>query len=519
MTNQINLTEYERRVEVRPLAVEDFQALVEMQLACFPRMKPWKLEQIESQLRVFPEGQIVVTVDGQLAGSSASLIVSFDLYSDWHDWKKLSDSGYIRNHDPRGDTLYGIEIMIAPAFRNMKLARRLYDARKQLCRAHNLERIVIGGRLPGYSAVADQMAPAEYVERVTRGELHDPVLTMQLANGFVIERLIPDYMPSDEESAGWATHMEWNNLDATADDGRVFQPVQKVRIAAVQWQMRRVATFVDFAQQARFFVDVASDYRCDFVLFPELFTLQLLSLAESGRPGQAARQLAAFTPQYLELFQSLAVQYNVNIIGGSQFVVENSRLFNIAYLFRRNGTLEKQYKLHITPSERKWWGVEGGAKLEVFETDRGRIAINVCYDVEFPELARVAARKGAQLLFVPFNTDQRQGYLRVRYCAQARAIENHLAVIISGCTGNLPSVENADIHYAQSGIFVPCDVSFARDGIANECQPNVETVVMSEVDLEQLRHHRAAGSTTNWNDRRRDLYELSYRGGDEPEII
>src|SRR5690606_11198819 len=205
------------------------------------------------------------------------------------------------------------------------------------------------------------------------------------ANRFQLQRLIPDYMPSDEDSAGWATHMEWQNLDAQATEGRTFHPVQNVRIAAVQWQMRRVASFEDFAQQARFFVDVASDYRCDFVLFPELFTLQLLSLAASGRPGQAARELAAFTPQYLELFGGLAVQHNVNIIGGSQFVVENERLYNVAYLFRRNGTLDKQYKLHITPAERKWWGVDGGKNLEVFETDRGRIAINVCYDVEFPE--------------------------------------------------------------------------------------------------------------------------------------
>ena len=100
------------------------------------------------------------------------------------------------------------------------------------------------------------------------------------------------------------------------------------------------------------------------------------------------------------------------------------------------------------------------------------------------------------------------GYLRVRHCAQARAIENHLYVVIAGCTGNLPNVENADIHYALSAILTPVDIPFARDGVADECQANVETIVMHDVDLELLRQHRYTGTTTNWADRRTDLYEL-----------
>ncbi len=514
-----DLIKFERKLRVRALTLNDFDQLVQMQLLCFPTMKPWSKEQFASQLTVFPEGQICVTVGDELAASSSSLIVPFDLYSDWHDWKSLSDAGFIRNHDPQGDTLYGIELMVHPKYRSMKLSRRLYNARKQLCRERNLERMVIGGRIPGYKAYSDQFTAEQYVERVVSKELVDPVLTPQLSNGFALQRLIPEYMPSDEDSCGFATHMEWLNLEAESHRGRNMRAVQTVRIAAAQWRVREVSTFEDFAQQARFFVDVASDYRCDFLLFPELFTLQLLSLSQGERPGLAARRLAGFTPQYLELFGSLAVKYNVNIIGGSQFTVEDGKLYNVAFLFRRNGTMEKQYKLHITPSERKWWGVEGGSALEVFSTDRGRIAINVCYDVEFPELARTVAKRGAQILFVPFNTDNRQGYLRVRYCAQARAIENHLFVAISGCTGNLPNVANADIHYAQTGIFTPCDVSFARDGIADECEPNSETLVMSDLDLEQLRRHRYSGSTTNWNDRRTDLYELRFLGNGDPEIV
>jgi predicted amidohydrolase len=275
--------------------------------------------------------------------------------------------------------------------------------------------------------------------------------------------------------------------------------------------MRKINDFEEFANQCEYFVDVASGYKCDFVLFPELLTTQLLSFIPNKRPGIAARELANFTNQYLEMFSSLAIKYNINIIGGSHFINEEDHLYNVSFLFHRGGKVDKQYKLHITPNERKWWGVEPGNKVEVFDTDVGRVAINVCYDVEFPELARIASDKGAQIIFVPFCTDERKGYLRVRYCAQARCIENQIYVAVAGTVGNLPEVENMDIQYAQSGIYTPSDFTFARDGIAAECTPNVETVVIHDVDVEELKRARINGTTLNWNDRRLDLYEVKYK--------
>ena len=183
------------------------------------------------------------------------------------------------------------------------------------------------------------------------------------------------------------------------------------------------------------------------------------------------------------------------------------------YLFRRDGTLGKQYKLHVTPTERHWWGVKGGDRVEVFDTDRGKIAIQICYDIEFPELTRIAVERGAQIVFVPFCTDERYAYLRVRYCAQARCIENHVYVVIAGSVGNLPHVEGADIHYAQSGVFTPSDIPFERDAVAAECTPNVETVIFEDLDLELLKKHRQSGSVLNWQDRRTDLYEVRYLKG------
>ncbi len=437
-------------------------------------------------------------------------------HSDWHDWGSIADDGMISGHDPDGDTLYGIELQVHPEQRGMRLSRRLYDARKELCRRFGLARIVIGGRIPGYGQHRETMSPSDYVDAVRRKQVVDPVLTPQLSNGFALKGLIPGYLPSDLDSAGFATQLEWVNLDLPQDRRRTRRHAHTVRVACVQYGLRRIRSFEDFETQVEFFVDTAGDYKADFVVFPELFTLQLLSLVEDSRPGTAARALAEFTPRFLELMGGLALRYNVNVIGGSQFHETEGRLLNLAWLFRRDGSIEHQAKIHITPSEQRWWGVEGGSKLQVFDTDCGRVGIAVCYDVEFPELVRRIAAEGADLLFVPYNTNDRSGHLRVQLCSQARAIENHLYVVTAGCVGTLPMVENADVHYAQSGVYTPCDVPFARDGIAAQASENIETIVVQDLDLELLRIHRRRGTTRNWRDRRLDLYRVRYH--DDVEV-
>ena len=155
--------------------------------------------------------------------------------------------------------------------------------------------------------------------------------------------------------------------------------------------------------------------------------------------------------------------------------------------------------------------MEPGDSVEVFDTDKGKINIQICYDIEFPELSRIAVEKGAQIIFVPFSTDERTAYLRVRYCAQARCVENHVFVAMAGTVGNLPSVENMDIQYAQSGIYTPSDIPFSRDAIASESTPNIETVIIDDVDVELLKRHRQSGSVLNWMDRRTDLYDVRVR--------
>ncbi len=509
-----------KKIKLRKIRKSDYQQIINLQLQCFPGMIPWNETQFANLISIFPEGQLCILMENELIASCSSLIINFSNYSETSSWGELTDNGNITNHTLHGDTLYGMEIMVSPKYRGMKLSRRLYDARKNIAKHYNLARILIGGRLPNYIKHQNKLTIDTYVSRVIDKKIYDPVLTAQIANGFSLKRILPNYLPKDKESCGYATLLEWTNFSFKSDRSNLkisFSPY--VRVSAVQYQMRSIKNFDEFARQCEYFVDAASDYKSDFVVFPEMFTMQLLSFLENNKPATAIRELANYTDQYIALFTSLAIKYNVNIIGGSHFCMESDTLYNISYLFKRDGTYGKQYKIHITPYETKWWGVKGGNKIEIFDTDKGKVAILICYDVEFPELARIAVSKGAKILFVPFNTDDRRAYLRVRYCAQARAIENQVYVIITGCVGNLPQVENLDIHFSQSAILTPSDVEFSREAIAAEAVPNTETLIYQDLDLNLLERNREMGNAQTWKDRKKGFYQITYKEGNETIVF
>jgi ribosomal protein S18 acetylase RimI-like enzyme len=340
------------KVLVRPLRASDYRAVCQIQQRSFPNIEPWTRAQLEAQLARFPEGQIGIEFGGRLVGTSSTLIVRLDEMGSHHTFKEASDGGYISHHDPGGDSLYGIDIAVDPEFRGMRLARRLYDARKEIAIERGLRRMLIAGRMPSYQRHHKRLSPEEYVEKVQMKELRDPVVTAQISNGFQVLRVLRDYLPSDRESCGHAVLMEWQNPEWVPPEGKSGTGI--VRVASVQYEMRALSSFDEFAKQCDFFVDTAGEYECDFVLFPELLTNQLLALVPADRPGLSARRLTEFTGQYIDAFTSMAVKYNVNVIAGTHMTVENDRLYNIAYLFRRDGTMEKQYKLHITPSEARW---------------------------------------------------------------------------------------------------------------------------------------------------------------------
>ncbi len=158
--------------------------------------------------------------------------------------------------------------------------------------------------------------------------------------------------------------------------------------------------------------------------------------------------------------------------------------------------------------------IKGGDSLSVIPTDCGPIGVLVCYDCEFPETARYLADQGAEIIFVPYCTDDRPAYQRVRVCAQARAIENQVYVVTSGVIGNLPSVQAMDIHYGRAGVFTPNDFEFARDGIQAEADSNVEMLLVADLDINDLYRSRASGSVRQRLDRRGDLFEFKTNFGD-----
>jgi predicted amidohydrolase len=188
--------------------------------------------------------------------------------------------------------------------------------------------------------------------------------------------------------------------------------------------------------------------------------------------------------------------------------MEDGNLYNVGFLCRRDGTFEMYTKIHITPNEVHYWGMKGGSEIKTFDTDCGKIGIMICYDVEFPELSRLMSDEGMDILFVPFLTDTQNGYVRVKHCAQARAIENECYVAIAGCVGNLPKVNNMDIQYAQAAVFTPSDFAFPSNGIKAEATPNTEMTLIVDVDLDLLKELHEHGSVRILKDRRHDLYQI-----------
>jgi predicted amidohydrolase len=259
------------------------------------------------------------------------------------------------------------------------------------------------------------------------------------------------------------------------------------------------------------FVKNGANYHCDALLFPEFFSLSLLGNAIN--PHQTISTLAAKSAQIIAHCSQLAKKYRINIIAGSLPISENGQLYNISVFCHRDGRPHNtQYKLHPTPYEKREWNMQGGKQLDVFDTDIGKTGILICYDLEFPELARLLSDQGMQILFVPSWTDSPNAYHRVRYCAQARAIENECYVVLAGSFGSVAGNDVIDTQYTQSAIFSPSDLPFPENAILAEAQTCIEMPVVADLDLDKLEILREAGSVQISRDRRRDLYCINWLG-------
>jgi predicted amidohydrolase/ribosomal protein S18 acetylase RimI-like enzyme len=499
-----------KKVELRNLAFDDYKQLKDSMVESYPEMADsyWRSSHIEKLLEVFPEGQLVVLADGKVVGSALSLIVDESMVDKSHNYLQIVGDYSFSTHNSKGDILYGIDVFIHPNYRGLRLGRRLYDARKELCEKLNLKAIVFAGRIPNYWQYSDTMNPTKYIEKVKNKELHDPVLSFQLSNDFHVLRIMKNYLAGDENSKKFAVLLEWNNVYYEESPKLINTEKNIIRLGLIQWQMRSLGNLEALFDQSEFFIDAVSDYGSDFALFPELFPAPLMADYNHLTMPEAIRELAKYSEPIRKRFQEFAISYNINIITGSMPYLENGILYNVGFLCKRDGSSEMYTKIHVTPNEVQHWGMKGGSEIKTFDTDCGKIGIMICYDIEFPEVSRIMADEGMNILFVPFLTDTQNAYIRVKHCAQARAIENECYVAIAGCVGNLPKVNNMDIQYAQAAVFTPADFSFPSNGIKAEATPNTEMTLIVDVDLRLLKELHEHGSVRILKDRRTDLYEI-----------
>ena len=291
------------RVEVRNLQMEDYGQLAQSFTRVYADKDVfWTREQIHKLIDIFPEGQIVTVVGERIVGCALSIIVDYDMVKGDHTYAKVTGNETFSTHNPKGNILYGIEVFIHPDYRGLRLARRMYDYRKELCEKLNLKAIMFGGRIPNYHKYADRMRPKEYIDRVRSREIYDPVLTFQLSNDFHVRRVMPNYLPNDEESCHCATLLQWDNIYYQPPTQEFVDKKTTVRVGLVQWQMRTYKTLDDVFEQVEFFVDAVSDYKSDFVLFPEYFNAPLMARFNNLGEAQSIRGLAQYTEEIRDRF-------------------------------------------------------------------------------------------------------------------------------------------------------------------------------------------------------------------------
>lgn len=464
------------------------------------------------QFAAFPQGQVVAVCDKKIIGYATSIIVSID-DDFWYDVDELTGAGTFSTHNPDGDTLYGADIAVHPDYQRMGVAMLLYQRRKSILKRYNLRQMIAYGRLPGYKNYAGKMSAEQYVEKVTKGELTDQALNAHLKTGYHVKKVQLD-ITIDKASLNYSTFLVMPNLEYNLAKKRissaVFPKIQarRVRVCAAQYLMKPILFFEDLERSVEFFVDTADSYHCHFLLFPEYFTYQLLSFQKRLSMKEAAQVLAGYTDQYIDMFTRFAKKYNIYIIGGSHPVLRDGKYYNTAHLFTPAGNVYTQDKLHITPAERDGGGIEPGTTIRIFNTPLARIAIQVCYDIEFPEVSRLLTLAGVEIIFVPFYTEEKKAYYRVRHCAQARAVENFIYVAMTGSVGNMQTKSGSFMNYSQAAILTPSDFSFPEKGIEGKADPNVEAVVISELALSSLSQQRHVATVRPLHDMRLDLYEL-----------
>lgn len=276
------------------------------------------------------------------------------------------------------------------------------------------------------------------------------------------------------------------------------------KIATAQYDISFLANWQDYRQKTDRWIAEAAGLDAKILLFPEYASMELASLFGPEIYSSLGKQLAAMQSlhaDYLGLFKNSAMQHGCIIQSGSFPVeIEPGVYRNRAYLFMPDGNVEFQDKLIMTRFENEQWFIRAGDTLKCFDTEYGKIAINICYDSEFPMLARKQVEMGVNLILVPSCTDTLAGYHRVKIGCQARALENQCYVVQSCLVGNAPWSEAVDVNIGSSAIYTPVDRGFPDNGILIAGELNAVQWVVGEVNLSACTTVREQGQVFNFRD-------------------
>jgi predicted amidohydrolase len=290
-----------------------------------------------------------------------------------------------------------------------------------------------------------------------------------------------------------------------------------VRVAAVQYGQRRVASFAEFVDQAESSVLAAAGYGADFVLFPEFFPLQLLSTAPAMIPtGADVDELTRLTPAFREAMAGLARRHRVNLVAGSHPVrMPDGRAENLCHVFLRDGAMHVRAKIHPTPSEAAAWNLRGGDAVDVIATDCGPVGVLICYDSEFPELGALPGRRrtwrSSSCPTAPTTAPATCG------CAYCCARARHREPDVRGDGGQrrqpAPRAAQMDIHYGRRPSSPRATSSSRATASHAEAEPCSPMLVLADLRMDALQRARDNGTVRNLRDRRTDLYRVEWKGG------
>ncbi len=242
-------------IELSFLSLNDYQELKETMIESYSTMPNsyWREHQIKTLIDLFPEGQVVIKVNNQIAGCALSIIVNYAHFDSNHTYKEITGNYTFSTHDADGDVLYGIDIFIKPEYRGLRLGRRLYDYRKELCERLNLKSVAFGGRIPNYHKFSSELTPKEYIAKVRMKEINDPVLNFQVSNDFHPSKILKNYLEGDEASNEYAVLLEWDNIYYEKQNKKAVTTKKLVRLGLIQWQMRPYKDMEELLAAGRIF--------------------------------------------------------------------------------------------------------------------------------------------------------------------------------------------------------------------------------------------------------------------------